>query len=65
MNALTLALKNGLGSDERLQEIEMNMRVCQSQYNNIIKSLIEKKPPLGTSDDKSKNLRNFYFELLK
>jgi HK97 family phage prohead protease len=34
MLGLTNALKNGKGTDERLEQIEMNLRVCQLKYIN-------------------------------
>jgi HK97 family phage prohead protease len=39
MEACINALKNGNGTDERLFAIEMNLRVMQSKYNEIINSL--------------------------
>jgi hypothetical protein len=42
---LVEAIKNGKGSDERLEQIEMNLKVCQHNYNSIIKSLTESVKP--------------------
>ena len=36
MNTLIDALRNGKGTDERLQQIEMDLRVVQSKYNSLI-----------------------------
>lgn len=36
MNGLIKALKNGKGTDERLFQIEMDLRVVQSKYNSLI-----------------------------
>jgi len=36
MSSLMGALKNGKGTDERLYEIEMALKVCQQQYNSLI-----------------------------
>jgi hypothetical protein len=36
MNGLINALKNGKGTDERLFQIEMDLRVIQSKYNSLI-----------------------------
>ena len=44
MNGLINALKNGKGTDERLYQIEMDLRVIQSKYNSLI--------TLGPDDNK-------------
>ena len=36
MNTLIGALRHGQGTDERLQQIEMDLRVVQSKYNSLI-----------------------------
>jgi HK97 family phage prohead protease len=65
MNGLTSALKNGKGTDERLEEIEMNLRVCQTKYNEVINSLITKEPTKVTPEVKSDEHKDFYLNLLK
>lgn len=42
MSGLITALKNGKGTDERLMQIEMDLRVIQSQYNSLIEIKSEK-----------------------
>jgi len=64
MDGLTNALKNGKGTDERLEAIEMNLRVCQTKYNDVIKSLMTKEPTRVTPDSKSNEHKNFYLNLL-
>jgi HK97 family phage prohead protease len=44
MQGCIKALKNGQGTDDRLMQIEMNLMVIQSKYNDIINSLKEDKP---------------------
>lgn len=44
MTGLITALKNGKGTDERLFNIEMALKVCQQKYN----SLFEAKPAAAT-----------------
>lgn len=39
MNTLIGALKNGKGTDDRLYQIEMGLKVCQEQYNSLIESV--------------------------
>ena len=65
MNGLTNALKNGKGTDERLEEIEMNLRVCQTKYNDVIKSLMVKEPTQVTQEPKPNGHNDFYLNLLK
>jgi|TARA_R110002153_G_scaffold209897_1_gene362484 HK97 family phage prohead protease len=65
MNGLTNALKNGKGTDERLEAIEMNIRVCQTKYNDVINSLRIKEPTQVTPDTKSNENKDFYLHLLK
>jgi len=65
MFGLTNALKNGKGTDERLEEIEMNLRVCQTKYNEVISSLIKKEPTKVTPEIKSDKSKEFYLNLLK
>jgi len=63
MNGLTNALKNGKGTDERLEAIEMNLRVCQTKYNDVINSLKTKEPTKVTPEDKSDEIKKFYLNL--
>jgi len=65
MNGLTNALKNGKGTDERLEAIEMNLRVCQTKYNDVINSLKVKEPIKITPERKSNENKDFYLNLLK
>ena len=65
MNGLTNALKNGKGTDERLEAIEMNLRVCQTKYNEVINSLTTKEPAKVTPEVKSDKHKDFYLNLLK
>jgi HK97 family phage prohead protease len=65
MNGLTNALKNGKGTDERLEAIEMNIRVCQTKYNDVINSLKVKEPAKVTREIKSNDNKDFYLNLLK
>ena len=65
MFGLTNALKNGKGTDERLEEIEMNLRVCQTKYNEVISSLTVKEPAEATPAIKSDESKEFYLNLLK
>ena len=65
MNGLTNALKNGKGTDERLEAIEMNLRVCQTKYNDVINSLMKKEPTQVTPEPKPNGHNDFYLNLLK
>jgi len=65
MLGLTNALKNGKGTDERLEAIEMNLRVCQTKYNEVINSLRTKEPMQITPEPKSNERKDFYLNLLK
>jgi len=69
MDGLVSALKNGKGTDERLFDIEMGLRVIKQQYN----SLIDAKPFVKDAQiDQSKTeaearetaQKNFYLKLL-
>lgn len=64
MNGLINALKNGQGTDERLEQIEMSLRVCQTKYNSMIE-LLTKEPLINTPEDKPADSREFYLNLLK
>lgn len=64
MNTLIEALKGG-GSDERLYNIEMDLRVCHTKYNELIKTLSKKEPLiLDTPDIKPNELNAFYKGLI-
>ena len=65
MYGLTNALKNGKGTDDRLEEIEMNLRVCQTKYNDVINSLMIKEPSKDTPETKPNDHNDFYLNLLK
>ncbi len=52
MNGYINALKNGKGTDERLEAITMNLQVIQSKYNSLIKSEPEIKPTPETNEPK-------------
>jgi len=56
MNGLVEALKNGKGTDERLQVIEMNLRVCQTQYNSLINIKSVDKPLITDKPNKQTKL---------
>jgi HK97 family phage prohead protease len=67
MTGLINALKNGKGTDDRLFQIEADLRVCQQKYN----SLINMKQPIQTTEEveqpnqieNQNNLINFYQNL--
>ncbi len=65
MNGLISALKNGKGTDDRLEQIEMNLRVCQTKYNSMIELLTTKEPLINTPENKPADSREFYLNLLK
>jgi len=60
MSELTNALKNGKGTNERLEQIEMNLRVCQTKYNEVIESLTTKEPKVITPEVKPYDAKAFY-----
>jgi len=60
---LTNALKSG-GTDERLYNIEMNLRVCHTKYNELIETLRNKEPLRDTFLDKPFDSRDFYINLI-
>jgi len=64
VNGYLNALKNGKGTDERLEQIENNLRVCQLKYNNLINSLKEGKPSNDTNPIKPNEAKEFYLNLL-
>jgi uncharacterized protein len=66
VNGYLNALKNGKGTDERLEQIENNLRVCQLKYNNLINSLKEGEPfNKNTYQNKPNEAKEFYLKLLK
>ena len=65
MESLLSAIKNGKGTDERLYEIEMALKVCQQQYNSLINeepTTIVTPEIIEPSNDQ---LKQFYLNLLK
>ena len=68
MNGLINALKNGKGTDERLFEIEMALKVCQQQYNSLLNfepsasDTQEEEPKIEV---KKQDAKQFYLNLLK
>jgi HK97 family phage prohead protease len=65
MESLLSAIKNGKGTDERLFEIEMALKVCQQQYNSLINeepTTIVTPEIIEPSNDQ---LKQFYLNLLK
>lgn len=54
MNGLINALKNGKGTDERLYQIEMDLRVIQSKYNSLITLESGVIAPLETNEPNEK-----------
>lgn len=65
MSKLIKAIVNGKGTDERLYNYEMNLRVCQAQFNNVIKTLSLKEPLKNTLNPKPTEMNAFYKGLLK
>jgi hypothetical protein len=41
----------------------MNLRVCQTKYNDVINSLKTKEPTEVTPQDKSDEIKKFYLNL--
>lgn len=64
MHGYLSALKTGKGTDERLEQIENNLRVCQLKYNNLINSLKEVKPSKDTLLIEPNEAKEFYLNLL-
>ena len=68
MDSLIGALKNGKGTDERLYNIEMNLRVIQSKYNALIsfEPSVDTKEnePQAVEEPKIDELKQFYLNLL-
>lgn len=60
---LTNALKSG-GTDERLYNIEMNLRVCHTKYNELIETLSKIEPLDNTQDSKPSDASAFYRSLI-
>jgi HK97 family phage prohead protease len=65
VNGYLNALRNGKGTDDRLSQIENNLRVCQLKYNNLINSLKEDKPLNNTDLIEPNEAKEFYLNLLK
>jgi len=66
MESLLSALKNGKGTDERLFEIEMALKVCQQQYNSLIsEEPIATITPEINEPNQNDQLKQFYLNLLK
>ncbi len=69
MESLLSAIKNGKGTDARLYEIEMALKVCQQQYNSLINN--EPTTIVTPGDEPSKEelheqqLKQFYLTLIK
>lgn len=66
MSGYLKALRNGGGTDERLFQIEMGLKVCQQKYN----SLIETVPSVAhnvedKSDESSEQSKQFFINLTK
>lgn len=63
MSELTTAIKSG-GTDERLYEIEMALKVCHSQITDLMKAT---EPAASTQPDEQKdtNAKDFLLKLLK
>lgn len=60
--SLVDAIKSGKGSDERLEQIEMNLKVCQHNYNSIINSL--KESAKATQDEKPNEVNEFLKQMI-
>ena len=69
MYGLLNALKNGHGTDERLESIENQLRVIQSKYNSLIKfePVKDETNPLDKDEPKPiiNNQKEFYLNLIK
>jgi len=68
MTSLISALKNGKGTDERLFEIEMALKVCQQQYNSLLSIEpsdrdTQRTEPIAEANEKA--AKNFYLNILK
>ena len=65
VNGYLNALRNGKGTDNRLEQIENNLRVCQLKYNNLINSLKTIEPLVDTPLIEPNEAKEFYLNLLK
>ena len=68
MNGLINALKNGKGTDERLFEIEMALKVCQQQYNSLVNfepSSEDTQKDEPKIEETKQDAKQFYLNLLK
>ena len=63
MSGLISAIKSG-GTDERLYSIEMALKVCQTQYNNLLNATVPEQSTQPDHTAKS-NSKDFYLNLLK
>jgi len=69
MFGLITALKNGKGTDERLETIENQLRVIQAKYNSLINfepsSTLEESKPNQSENNLTNQQKQFYLNLLK
>ena len=65
MESLLSAIKNGKGTDERLYEIEMALKVCQQQYNSLINDEPISKITPEIIEPSNDQLKQFYLTFLK
>ncbi len=65
MESLLSAIKNGKGTDERLYEIEMALKVCQQQYNSLINNEPTDIVTPGDEPSQLDKQKQFYLSLLK
>jgi HK97 family phage prohead protease len=73
MAAFISALKNGKGTDERLFQIEMGLKVCQQKYNSLINYVpvvkttlpIEQPSQDVESESHVSNQKQFFINLIK
>ncbi len=62
METLVKAVKNGLGSDERLMGLEMELKQIQQQYNSLIelksfnKDALVQEPNENISEEEKKTV---------
>lgn len=71
MQSLIGAIKNGKGTDDRLQNIEMRLKVVQTKFNSLIENLEPKSVKLITQDNEPSKEelqeeanKQFYIKLL-
>ena len=51
MESLVSAIKNGKGTDDRLHNIEMRLKLIQTKYNSLIEQLEPKSVKQFTQDN--------------